>query len=118
MHRRRRAGRDGLTTMRAAALILALPLLAGLSGCGPVSVQQAEASCMRDAELAARPRGSVAMGVAGGGGSRHAGGRVELELSSDYLMGRDPSAVFDRCVQNRSGQLPTRSLSQQPGWRG
>lgn len=73
---------------------------------------------MRDAELAARPRGSVAMGVMGGGGSTHAAGRVELELSSDYLRGRDPSAVFSSCVQRRSGQLPSRALADQPGWRG
>lgn len=93
---------------RAAALLLTLPLLAGIAGCGPVPVAQAEASCQREAELAERPRGSVAVGVGGGGGSTYTGGRVSLEMSSDYLMGRDPAAVYDRCVQRRSGQMPTR----------
>lgn len=104
--------------IRAAALVLSLPLVAGFSGCGPVPVHQAEASCLRDAELAARPRGSVAVGAIGGGGSTHAAGRVELELSSDYLRGRDPSSVFNSCVQRRSGEFPTRALVDQPGWRG
>jgi len=53
----------------------------------------------------------------GGGGSR-LGGSVDLEISSDYIMQRDPSDVFNRCVVNRSGQMPTRVLADQPGWRG
>ena len=91
---------------RAAALFLTLPLLAGIAGCGPVPVERAEAICARKADLAGGPRGSVAMGVVGGGGSVRPAGRVHLELSSDYLMGRDPAAVYDRCVVERSGQLP------------
>ena len=39
-------------------------------------------------------------------------------MTSDYIMGRDPSEVFTRCVVNRSGQMPTRPLTAQPGWRG
>jgi hypothetical protein len=41
---------------------------------------------------------------------------VELEITSDFLMGRDPSAVFETCVMQKSGQLPSRPLSQMPGW--
>ncbi len=102
-----------------ATWILTPPLLAVLSACGPVPVAQAERSCLRDAEMAQRPRGSVTMGVgAGSDGWRGTMGRVELDVSSDYLMGRDPSDVFNRCVVNRSGQMPTRPLHDQPGWRG
>lgn len=100
------------------ARLTVLTLLIALAACAPVPVERAEASCMRDAELASRPRGEVTMGVIGGGGSAGPVGRVELEVSSDYLMGRDPSDVFNRCVMRRSGQLPTRSLADQPGWRG
>ena len=99
------------------APLLALMLAAGLSACGPVPVDQAERSCLRSAELAQRPRGEVALGIGVGGGTR-AMGRVDVEVSSDYLMGRDPSEVFNRCVVNQSGQLPTTPLDSQPGWRG
>ncbi|RMC32483.1 hypothetical protein [Paracoccus alkanivorans] len=96
--------------------LLLLPLLAA---CGPVPVDRAERSCLRDAELASRPRGEVAIGaIGGGGGGTRAAGRVELEISSDYILGRDPSDVFNRCVLRKSGQLPTRVLADQPGWRG
>lgn len=95
-------------------LILTLLLPAAVTACGPVPVAQAERSCLRDAQLAERPRGSVAVG----GGSGGSFGRVELDISSDYIMRRDPSDVFNRCVVNRSGQMPTRVLADQPGWRG
>jgi hypothetical protein len=93
-----------------------LPL--GLVACGPVPVAQAEQSCLRDARLAERPRGEVALGVGSGPRGTSSFGRVTLDVSSDYLMGRDPALVFDRCVMNRSGQMPERPLSEQPGWRG
>lgn len=97
---------------------LLVPLMA-LAGCGPIPVDQAERVCLRDAQLAERPRGSVAIGAASGrGGDIDGFGRVELEIGSDFVLGRDPSAVFDRCVRRRSGQMPTRPLFDQPGWRG
>lgn len=101
--------------VRTIALILPL----GLAACGPVPVEQAERSCLRDAELAQRPRGEVAIGVGTGGrGGTSTVGRVGIEMTSDYIMGRDPSEVFTRCVVNRSGQMPTQPLTAQPGWRG
>lgn len=100
-------------------LILTLLLPAAVTACGPVPVEQAERTCLRDAELTERPRGSVTMGVgAGSGGFNGSFGRVEIDMSSDYIMGRDPSDVFNRCVLNRSGQMPTRVLADQPRWRG
>jgi hypothetical protein len=99
--------------MRVAA---AFGLLAAglLAACGPVPVEQAEKMCLREAELAAAPRGEVGVGV-GSGGART---RVKLELSGDYIMGRDPSQVFARCVSNKSGQLPTRPLTSRTDWKG
>ena len=95
-----------------------LSLIAVLAACGPVPVDQAERICLRDAQLAERPRGNVAMGVGSGSGGTRGYGRLELEISSDYVRGRDPSDVFNRCVLRRSGQMPVRVLADQPGWRG
>lgn len=97
---------------------LALGLLAGLSACGPVPVGRAEQSCLRDAELAQRPRGEIGVGVGGRDGKLRPASSLKLEISSDYIMGRDPSDVYQHCVMRRSGQLPRRPLYDQPGWRG
>lgn len=108
--------RSGRHISGAALLLL---VTGGLSACGPVSVAQAERSCLRSAELASKPRGEVVIGaIGGGGGGFRPAGRVELEISSDYIIGRDPSDVFSRCVIRKSGQIPTRPLADQPGWRG
>lgn len=99
---------------------MALLLVGALAACGPVPVEQAELTCLRDAELTVRPRTNVAVGVGtgfGGGGTRGFGS-VSVDLSGDYLAGRDPSQVYDRCVQRRSGQMPRRPLTEQPGWTG
>ncbi|TGN67353.1 hypothetical protein E4L95_05160 [Paracoccus liaowanqingii] len=95
-----------------------LPLVAVLAACGPIPVDQAERVCLRDADLAQGPRGSIAMGVGSGQGGTRGYGGIELEISGDYLRGRDPAEVFSRCVQRRSGQMPERVLADQPGWRG
>ncbi|CAM3176158.1 hypothetical protein PANO111632_06595 [Paracoccus nototheniae] len=95
-----------------------LPLIAVVAACGPVPVDQAERVCLRDAQLAERPRGSIAMGVGSGSGGTRSYGGLELEISSDYIRGRDPSDVFNRCVMRRAGRMPDRVLADQPGWRG
>ncbi|WP_265500657.1 hypothetical protein [Paracoccus beibuensis] len=100
-----------------ASLLGLMPLLAALTACGPVPVDQAERSCLRDARLAERPRGHAVMGVGGESGGTRGFGRIELEVRGDYLMRRDPSDVFARCVVARSGQAPTRPLADQPDWR-
>ncbi len=96
--------------MRRFALCLVL-----LAGCGPVTVQQAERQCFERARLAAAPRGEIGFGVGSGG---RAAGSVELTVSSDYIAGRDPSAVFEACVYQKSGQPPSRPLYSFPEWKG
>lgn len=91
--------------------MLAVPLVA----CGPVTVQQAERQCFERARLAASPRGTVGLGVGSGG---QAAGSIELTVSSDYLTGRDPSALFEACVYQKSGQPPSRPLYSFPEWKG
>lgn len=90
-----------------------LPL--ALLACGPIPVERAERQCLERARLAQQPRGEVNLGV-GSGGRTSAG--IELTVTSDYIMGRDPSAVYDLCVQQKSGQPPTRPLYSFPEWRG
>ncbi|MBU9699579.1 hypothetical protein GU927_017175 [Rhodobacteraceae bacterium HSP-20] len=89
--------------------------LLGLVACGPIPVERAEQQCLGRAQLAAKPRGMVSAGV-NSDGDTLAG--LKLEVSSDYIMGRDPSAVFDLCVQQKSGQPPTRPLYSFPEWKG
>jgi hypothetical protein len=85
-----------------------------LSACGPVSLQQAERQCFERARLAQQPRGEVAVGINSDG---NVGGSLELDISSDFIMGRDPSAVFDQCVYEKSGLPPSRPLYSYPEWK-
>jgi hypothetical protein len=93
---------------------IALIALAFVAACGPMSVAEAERQCFDRALLAKKPRGEVAIGI-GTGGPRAS---VDLTVSSDYLQGRDPSAVYETCVMSKSGQPPTRPLYARPDWKG
>ena len=86
-----------------------------LAACGPISLQDAERQCFDRARLAQQPRGEVSVGVNSDG---KAAGGVDLSISSDFLMGRDPSAVFDSCVMAKAGEPPSRPLYDYPGWKG
>lgn len=86
-----------------------------LGACAPISRERAEAQCFEQARLAAAPRGSIAVGAASDGTTR---GRFEVTVTSDYLMGRDPAAVYDGCVLRKSGQPPSRPLYERPDWKG
>ena len=82
-----------------------------LAACEPVSLAQAEKSCVADAQLAQRPRGSAAFGM---GSDGQVGASFTLGISSDYLQNRNPDDVFAACVQRRAGQAPTRPFSAMP----
>lgn len=92
--------------------------LLALGACGPIPVDRAEQLCLQQAYGSTGPHGRVSLGVAGNRHGVYPTTSLELGISSDWIAGRDPSAVFDRCVLNRSGRMPTRPLSQQPGWGG
>lgn len=98
--------------MKRAAFALGLVLL--IPACGPMDLGQAEKACVSDAQLAQRPRGSVAFGMGSGG---QTGAAISLGISSDYLMRRNPDDVFAACVQQRAGQPPTRPFSAMPDSR-
>ncbi|WP_103334502.1 hypothetical protein [Pseudotabrizicola formosa] len=94
-------------------LILGLPLM--LLACGPIPVPQAERECLQRARLAQQPRGEAAVGFDSEGGMRT---RFEMDITSDFITGRDPSAVYDSCVYQKSGQAPSRPLYSFPEWKG
>ena len=96
-------------------LLLSLGVTAFLAGCGPVTVAQAERECFQRARLAASPRGTVKVGTGSGGGVRTG---LSLSVSSDFLQGRDPSAVYDSCVMQKSGMPPRQPLYTRPDWQG
>jgi hypothetical protein len=85
-----------------------------MTACGPISVEQAERECFERARLAQQPRGEVGIGI---GSNGKAAGSLELEVTSDYLMGRDPSAVYETCVMAKSGEAPSRPLYARPDWK-
>jgi hypothetical protein len=91
---------------------LLLPFALALSACGPVPLPLAERQCVERAKDARGPRGEVAIGAS----NRGAAGKMSVTLSSDYLMGRDPSVVFDQCVLQKSGQAPSRALYSRSDW--
>lgn len=82
-----------------------------LLACGPVSVEQAERECLDRARLAQKPQVEVFLGVNNKGEVLKGG---SIGVSTDFLAGRDPSAVFNDCVKSRSGQFPTRSFTEFP----
>lgn len=95
---------------------MALLLLAGgLAACGPISLAEAERQCFERARLAQQPRGEVAVGIGSGG---RAVGALELNVSSDYLLGRDPAAVYETCVTSKAGEPPSRPLYARSDWKG
>jgi hypothetical protein len=94
-------------------LALLAPLF--LLSCGPIPLHQAEAQCFERARLAQQPRGEIGAGISSDG---KAAGNFELNVSSDFLLGRDPAAVYDTCVYQKSGQPPSRPLYSFPQWKG
>lgn len=104
-----------ITTL-AGGLLLAATLLAGCAS--KVSLQQAEQSCMRDAGAAKGPQAKVSMGVISTGGRVRPHAGMEVSVTSDAIMGRDPAEVYVNCVMRRSGQMPSRALYDHPGFRG
>ncbi len=88
---------------------LALSLLS-LAACGPVPVEVAERQCAERARQAVAPFGTAAFGIGTDGSRVRPIARTEINLSTDFIGGRDPQQVYQSCVRQRSGQPPTRPL--------
>ena len=98
--------------MKRFGLLLILPAL--LAACGPMTLAQAERKCFERARLAKQPRGEVSVGASSDG--RKAAG-FELNVSSDFILGSDPAAVYESCVMQKTGEPPSRPLYLRPDWR-
>jgi len=86
-----------------------------LAACGPIPLAQAERQCFERARLAQQPRGELGLGVGSDGRTTAS---LRLEVTSDFVTGRDPAAVYDSCVFQKSGQVPSRPLYSFPEWKG
>lgn len=71
----------------------------------PVSPERAAEICEDRARAAQGPTGRVTVGTNSNTG---AFGGVELGVSSDFLAGRDPQAVYEECVFDKTGEAPIR----------
>lgn len=98
--------------MRSLVAVALFPLLAA---CGPMSMAEAEQQCFERARLAEQPRGEVSIGATSEGRTVTA---IELDVSSDYLLRKDPSAVYETCVMSKTGEPPSRPLYMRPDWKG
>ena len=76
--------------MKRLAVMLLVPAM--LAACGPMTLAEAERQCFERARLAKQPRGEVSVGASSDG--RTAAG-VKLSVSSDFILGKDPSAVYE-----------------------
>jgi hypothetical protein len=94
--------------------MLSAALLPLLAACGPMTVKQAESQCFLRARQAVNPLAGSRVGIGSEGLYTD---DLSLSVSSDFLRGRDPSTVYDTCVIQKSGQLPTQPLTSRPDWR-
>ena len=108
---------------RRAPAMLAPAILLGLVACAEpprLSVPEAERWCSQNLSdaggggVTAQPRISIGIGS---GGYRGAG--LGVDFTPDRAASsRDPEMIYHRCVRDRSGLPPSKSLYQQPGWGG
>ena len=93
-------------------ILPAILLTATLAACGPVSPELAARQCAERANAAAGPTGEASIGINNMG---KVSTGFEIGVSSDYLKGRDPYAVYEDCVIAKSGQPPIRPLVLREG---
>ncbi|MFE3838444.1 hypothetical protein [Pseudogemmobacter sonorensis] len=86
-----------------------------LAACGPMTLERAEAECFQRARMAAGPTGEVGVGIRSDGTARS---KLDVSISSDWITGKDPSAVYETCVMTKSGEAPRRPLYDRPDWKG
>lgn len=80
-----------------------------------MTLQEAERQCFERARLAKQPRGEIALGASSDG---RKAASFEVNVSSDYLLGKDPVAVYESCVMAKAGEPPSRPLYMRPDWKG
>lgn len=75
------------------------------AACTPLSPQQAADRCEDRARAAQAPEGEVTIGTNSDTGAFASG---SVSVSSDFLRGRDPVALYESCVFRLTGELPIR----------
>lgn len=90
--------------MRRAAFISVALLLAACELPPPDPARVADA-CEERARAAQGPTGQVTVGI-----NNRSGGFADASvgITSDFLRGLDPVQVYERCVFERTGELPIR----------
>jgi hypothetical protein len=103
------------------------PALALLAGCAPppapISVDLAEAQCVRQVLNGGDTSTSLTLGVGGGFGGwgwddGWSGTGVALSATLPPAPSRNPEADYDACVIRKSGQAPDTPLSERPEVKG
>ncbi len=112
-----------MTARRYLRMALVPAVALGLAACAQppqMSVSDAERWCSQNLSdagvggVTAQPRISIGIGS---GGYRGAG--LGVDFTPDRAASsRDPEMIYHRCVRDRSGLPPSKSLYQQPGWGG
>jgi len=79
-----------------------------VAGCEvpPPDPERVAQQCEERARAAQGPTGRVAVGVNSNNGPYT---NVEVGITSDFLLRRDPNEVHSECVMRRTGQAPFRA---------
>jgi hypothetical protein len=88
-------------------VVIALAGLVALAACEPVPMDALRAAqvCEERARAAQGPTGSVTFGVNSQSGPSLG---ASIGVTGDFLAGRDPVAVYESCVFEKTGQAPIR----------
>lgn len=86
---------------------IAMLAVAGLAGCElpPPDPERVAQICEERARAAQGPTGRVAVGTNSNNGPFSS---VEVGITSDFILGRDPNEVYSNCVFQRLGEAPFR----------
>lgn len=80
--------------------------LVALGACSTqMSPERAAQYCEERARGAQGPTGAITIGANSNSGPFYG---ASVGVTSDYLAGRDPMAVYETCVVTNTGQLPIR----------
>ena len=76
-----------------------------VTACTPIDPNRAADRCEERARAAQGPETRVEIGTNSASGTFASG---NISVSSDFLRGLDPIAVYERCVFELTGELPIR----------
>ena len=86
-------------------IVLLVAGVLALVSCGQISPERAADQCEERARAAQGPEIEIGIGA-----NSNTGGFVNgsIGVSSDFIRGTDPVAVYESCVFNLTGELPIR----------